>query len=148
MAGPSSVPVFGRFFRSVAQLKVDENDVKQFRAFVDEMVDDIAIAGRNSVRWSDRDVVAPMDLPITKGFRERMREFTKLDVDVRAVLAEGVRRPPAGMTFSEETEEVLPELFGGLSIAFARTFGIGDPEVVDPSTEHRNPVTDLLRQVS
>jgi hypothetical protein len=30
MAGPSSVPVFERFFRSVAQLKVDKSDVKRF----------------------------------------------------------------------------------------------------------------------
>jgi hypothetical protein len=69
MAGPSSVPVFERFFRSVAQLKVDKSDVKRFREFVDEMVDGIAIAGRNSARWNDRDVIAPMDLPITKGLR-------------------------------------------------------------------------------
>ena len=79
MAGPSSVPVFERFFRSVAQLKVDKSDVKRFREFVDEMVDGIAIAGRNSARWNDRDVIAPMDLPITKGLQERMREFDKLD---------------------------------------------------------------------
>ena len=96
MAGPSGVPVFERFFRSVAQLKVDKSDVKRFREFVDEMVDDIAIAGRNSARWNDRDVIAPMDLPITKGLQERMREFDKLDeaVDIRAVLAAG-RAPTA-----------------------------------------------------
>ena len=61
MAGPSSVPVFERFFRSVAQLKVDKCDVKRFRDFVDAMVDDIAIAGRNSARWNNRDVIAPMN---------------------------------------------------------------------------------------
>ncbi|MBN9113658.1 MAG: DUF1931 family protein [Pseudonocardia sp.] len=149
MAGPSSVPVFERFFRSVAQLKVDKNDVKRFREFVDQMVDDIAIAGRNGARWNGRDVIAPMDLPITKGLQERMREFDKLEeaVNIRTVLAEGVRRPPADVTFSEETEEMLPELFGGLSIACARAFRIVDPDVVHPSTEHWDRVTDLFRQV-
>ena len=51
------------------------------------------------------------------------------------------------MTFSEETEEMLPELFGGLSIAFARAFRTVDPDVVNPATEHWDRVTDLFRQV-
>lgn len=149
MAGPSNVPVFERFFRSVAQLKVDRNDVKRFRDFVDEMVDDIAVAGRNSARAGGRDVIAPMDLPITKGLQERMREFDKLEEapDVRAVLAQVVRRPPADVTFSEETEAMLPELFGGLGIAFARAFRVADPEVVNPGTELWDRVTTLFRQV-
>src|SRR6201985_2960984 len=108
---------------------MDKNDIKRYREFVEAMIDDIALAGRNSARWNDRDVIAPMDLPITKGLQERMREFDKLDeaVDIRAVLAEAVRRPPADVTFSEETEEMLPELFGGLSIALARAFRTVDP---------------------
>ena len=42
---------------------------------------------------------------------------------------------------------MLPELFGGLSIAFARAFRTVDPDVVNPSTEHWDRVTDLFRQV-
>jgi hypothetical protein len=149
MAGPSGVPVFERFFRSVGRIKVDKSDVKRFRDFVDEMVDDIAIAGRNSARWNGRDVIAPSDLPITKGLQERMREFDELDeaADIRALLAEVVRRPPADVTFSEETEKMLPELFGGLGIAVARAFRIVDPDVVNPATEHWDRVIDLFRQV-
>src|SRR6185436_10738284 len=130
MAGPSSVPVFERFFRSVAQLKVDKSDVKRFREFVDEMVDDIAIAGRNSARWNDRDVIAPMDLPITKGLQERMREFDKLDeaADIRAVKAEAKRLTLSDVTFNEKVEAILPELFGRLSIACGRFFGTVDPK--------------------
>src|SRR3954467_15695508 len=110
MAGPSGVPVFERFFRSVAQLKVDKNDVKRFREFVDGMIDDIATAGRNSARANDRDVIAPMDLPITKGLQERMREFDRLDeaADIRAVLAEAVRRPPADVTLSRRPRRCCP----------------------------------------
>jgi len=149
MAGPSNVPVFERFFRSVAQLKVDRSDVKRFRDFVDEMVDGIAVAGRNSARANGRDVVAPMDLPITKGLQERMREFDKLDeaADIRAVLATAVRLPPADVTFSEETEALLPELFGGLGIAMARAFRTVDPDVVNPGTGQWDRVTDLFRQL-
>ena len=48
MTHPSGIPVFERFFRSVASIKIDKNDVRRFREFVDEQIDDIAIAGRNS----------------------------------------------------------------------------------------------------
>jgi hypothetical protein len=146
MAGPSSVPVFERFFRSVAQLKVDKNDVKRFREFVDEMVDSIAIAGRNSARWNDRDVIAPQDLPITKGLQERMREFGKLETagDMRDWIGQTLRRPPADVTFGEETEDVLTEVFGGLGVGLARSFRIVDPEVRNPNTEHWERASALI----
>ena len=149
MAGPSGVPVFERFFRSVAGLRVDRSDVKRFREFVDGLVDDVAVAGRNSARWNGRDVIAPMDLPIPKGLQERMREFAELDeaTEVRALLAAAVRRPPADVTFSEETEALLPELFGGLGIALARALRAVDPDVPNPGTDQWQRATDLVRQV-
>ncbi|HEY2224497.1 DUF1931 family protein [Actinomycetospora sp.] len=149
MTVPSGVPLFQRFFRSVGHIKVDRNDVKRFRAFVDEMIDDIAITGRNAAAWNGRDVIAPQDLPLTKGVQERMREFDKLEEagEIRAQLAQTVRRPPADVTFSEETEDVLVELFGGLAIALARTFRVVAPEVVDPGTAHWERVTTIFRQV-
>ena len=149
MAGPSGVPVFERFFRSVAGLRVDRSDVKRFREFVDGLVDDVAVAGRNSARWNGRDVIAPMDLPIPKGLQERMREFDELDeaTEVRALLAAAVRRPPADVTFSDETEALLPELFGGLGIALARALRAVDPDVPNPGTDQWQRATDLVRQV-
>jgi hypothetical protein len=149
MTNPSGVPVFQRFFRSVGHVKVDRNDVKRFRAFVDEMIDDLAITGRNTATWNGRDVIAPQDLPITKGVQERMREFDGLDEadEIRGLIAETVRRPPADVTFAEETEDVLVELFGGLAVALARTFRVVDPDVVDPGTEHWERVTTIFRQV-
>lgn len=57
MTHPSGIPVFQRFFRSVASIKIDKNDVKRFRTFIDEEIDDIAIAGRNSATWNRRDVI-------------------------------------------------------------------------------------------
>jgi hypothetical protein len=149
MTVPSGVPVFQRFFRSVGHVELDRNDVKRFRAFVDEMIDDIAITGRNAATSNGRDVIAPQDLPVMKGVQERMREFDGLDEadEIRGLLAQTVRRPPADVTFSEETEDVLVELFGGLAVALARTFRIVDPEVVDPGTEHWERVSTIFRQV-
>ena len=149
MTHPSGIPAFERFFRSVASITIHKNDVRRFREFVDEQIDDIAIAGRNSAKWNGRDVVVAQDLPITKGVQERMREFDKLEEaeEIRELLRQMVRRPPADVTFAEDTEELLPELFGGLGIALARSFRIVDPTVSNPSPEHWNRVFTLFRLV-
>lgn len=149
MTHPSGIPVFERFFRSVASVKVDKNDVRRFREFVDEQIDDIAIAGRNSAKWNGRDVIVPQDLPITKGVQERMREFDKLEEaeEIRALLRQVIRRPPGNVTFAEDTEDLLPELFGGLGIALAQAFRVVDPTVSNPSTEHWNRVFTIFRLV-
>ena len=149
MTHPSGIPLFERFFRTVASIKIDKNDVRRFREFVDEQIDDIAIAGRNSAKWNGRDMIVPQDLPLTKGVQERMREFGKLEEaeEIRELLRQVVRRPPADITFAEDTEQMLPELFGGLSIALAHSFRVVDPTVSNPSTEHWNRVFTLFRLV-
>jgi hypothetical protein len=146
---PSGIPVFERFFRSVASIKIDKNDVRRFREFVDEQIDDIAIAGRDAAKWNGRDVIVAQDLPITKGVQERMREFDKLEEaeEIRELLRQAVRQPPGDVAFAEDTEQLLPELFGGLSIALARSFRVVDPTVSNPSTEHWNRVFTLFRLV-
>jgi hypothetical protein len=106
------------------------------RDFVDEQIDDLAITGRNSARWKGRDVISPQDLPITKGVQERMREFDKLEEAerIRELLRQQVRRPPAEVTFAEDTEQMLPEVFGGLNVALARTLRVIDPKLTNPTT--------------
>ena len=149
MTHPSGIPAFERFFRSVASIKIDKNDVRRFREFIDEQIDDIAIAGRNSARWNGRDVVVAQDLPITKGIQERMRDFDKLEEadEIRELLRQEVRQPPGDVTFAADTEQLLPELFGGLSIALARSFTVVDPKVSNPSTEHWDRAFTLFRLV-
>ena len=147
MTHPSGIPVFERFFRSVASINIDKNDMRRFREFVDEQIDDIAVAGRNSAKWNGRDVIVAQDLPIPKGVQERMREFDKLDEaeEIRELLRQVVRRPPGDITFAEDTEQLLPELFGGLGIALARSFRVVDATVSNPSAEHWNRVFTLFR---
>ena len=144
MAG---IPEMKRFFRSAAGIEVDKDDLKRFRVFVDEKVDDIAIAGRNSARWNGRDVIYPQDLPITKGLQERMREFDKLDeaAEIRELLRQTLRRPPDDVTFGEETEDKLTDVFGGISVALARSFRIVDPRLTNPSSEHWDRAFELFR---
>lgn len=149
MTHPSGIPVFKRFFRSVGNIKIDKNDIRRFREFIDEQIDDIAIAARNSATWNGRDVIVAQDLPITKGLQERMREFDKLEEaeEIRELLRQLVRQPPGGFTFAEDTEQLLPELFGGLSIVLARAFRLVDESVSNPSTEHWARVFTLFRLV-
>lgn len=149
MTHPSGIPVFERFFRSVASIDIDKNDVRRFRDFIDEKIDDIAIAGRNTAKANGRDVIEPQDLPITKGVQERMREFDKLEEaeEIRELLRQVVRQPPSDVTFAEDTDQLLPELFGGLSVALARSFGVLDATISNPSTEHWDRVFTLFRLV-
>jgi hypothetical protein len=144
MAG---IPEVQRFFRAAGSVDIDKADVGRFRTFVDEKVDDIAIAGRNTARWNGRDVIAPQDLPITRGLQEQMRDFDKLDeaADMREWLGGTLRRLPDDVTFGEETEGVLTEVFGGIAVALARSFRIVDPEVKNPASQHWDRVFQLFR---
>jgi hypothetical protein len=114
------------------------------------MIDHMTITARNSAKWNGRDVIAPPDLPITKALQERMREFDKFGEadDIRVLLAQTVRRPPEDVTFDDETLELLPELFGGLSVALARSFKVIDPDVVNPATGHWERVFELFNLVA
>lgn len=149
MSHPTAIPLFERFFRSAAGIKVDKNDLRRFREFVDEQIDGVSIAGRDAAKWNGRDVIEPQDLPITRGVQERMREFDKLEEadEVRNLLREQVRRPPADVTFSESTDRLLVELFGGLSIALARSFRVIDPTSENPSTQHWDRAFALFRML-
>lgn len=143
----NGIPQVQRFFRAAGGVDVDKNDIKRYWEFVDDKIDDIAVAGRDTAKWNSRDVIAPQDLPITKGLQERMREFAKMDEaeDLRRLLRASLRRPPDDITFGEETEDVLGEVFGGISVALARTFRIMDESVRNPTTTDWDRVFALSR---
>ncbi len=143
----NGIPEVKRFFRAAGDVDVDKDDVKRYRAFVDEKVDGIATAGRDAARWNGRDVFAPQDQPITVGLQEQMRAFSRVDQadDLRRLLRESLRRPPGDVTFGEETEDVLVELFGGISLALARSFRVVDPKVRNPSTDDWDRAFELFR---
>jgi hypothetical protein len=144
MAG---IPELKRFFRAAGNIDVDKADLRRFREFVDERVDGLAVAGRDTARWNGRDVIAPQDLPITAGLQEQIRAFGKLEEadDLRQVLRETVRRPPSDVTFGEDTEDVLVEVFGGISVALARSFRLLDGQVTNPSSQHWDRAFELFR---
>jgi hypothetical protein len=130
---------FERFFRVAGDVDVDKDDLKRYGDFVDLKLDDLLVRGEANARANDRDIIEPWDLPVTKGLQESIHQFDRLDeeLELRPILQQLAERAPVDPTsLSEETEQRLPELVGGLSLALARSFRIIDPEVANPSTDH------------
>jgi hypothetical protein len=136
--GLMAIPRYERFFRSVAEIDVDKDDLKRFSNFVFEQVYDMLIMGQATAKANLRDVIEPWDLPITKGLQERVHEFEKLDQDIELepFLGDLAARPQLDVALGEETQERIPAVAGGLAVALARSFKIIDPKVVNPSSEH------------
>ena len=120
---------FERFFRAASGVDVDRNDMKRYLDFVNQAIYDLLLAGRATAAANGRDVIARWDLPITAGLQETMHEFRKLDEDIElsAILEDLTARPPPSSALSQETEEHLPMVFGGISVALAKTLKILDP---------------------
>lgn len=133
-----SVAKFERFFRVVAGLDVDKQDLKRYSDFVNQKIYDLLICGEETARANRHAAILPFDLPITKGLRESIREFKQIDetIELAPILDHIAARPPLGLRCDEDTEAELPAIAGGLSIALSRTFKIIDPDLKNPRTEH------------
>ena len=55
---------------------------------------------------------------------------------LQPILEQMVSFPTIDLTYSEETEEKLPGIAGGLSLALARTFKVLDTKLENPQTKH------------
>lgn len=121
---------FERFFRAAGGIDVDRNDMKRYLDFVNQAIYDLLLAGQATAEANSRDVIEPSDLPITAGLQETMHVFRKLDEDIelRPILDALTARPPLGSALSEQTQERLPMIFGGISVALAKTLKILDPK--------------------
>jgi hypothetical protein len=132
------VPKFTRFFRSAAEVNVDKDDLKRYSDFVNHKLYDLLLLAEATAKANVRDVVQPWDLPITKGLQERIHEFRKLDTDIELepILEQLEQVPPLDLALSDETEEELPMVIGGLSVALAKTFKLIDPGLKEPHSVH------------
>jgi hypothetical protein len=129
---------FERFFRLAAGLNVDKQDLKRYSDFVNHKIYDLLIRAQAAAKANGRGVIAPFDLPITKGLQESIHAFEELDegIALLPIIDHLTARPPLDLALSVETEERLPKIAGGLSVALARSFKILDPLVKNPATEH------------
>jgi hypothetical protein len=129
---------FEHFFRAAAGLYVDKADIKRFSRFVNQKIHDLLVCGEAVAKTSGRHLIEPFDLPITKGLRESIHTFKKLDeqIELAPILDRIAARPPLELANSAETEAQLPAIVGGLSVALARALKIIDPELKNPQTHH------------
>ena len=65
------VAKFERFFRRAAELDVDKDDLKRYSDFANRKLYDVLLIGQATAAANGRDIVAPHDLPVTKGLQER-----------------------------------------------------------------------------
>lgn len=134
----TGVSQFEHLFRAVASVDVDKDDLKRYQEFVFEKMLDFVTIGAAVAKANDRDVIEIRDLPITKGLQERMHEFRRIDreYDVSELVGRLVPHPQVDATLSDETDERLVDVAGGLSVGLAHTFTIIDPKLRNPSTSH------------
>jgi Domain of unknown function (DUF1931) len=138
---------FERFFRAAASLNVDKNDLKRHNDFLDTKIFDLLLIGQAAANANGRDIIQPSDLPITKGLQESIHAFRKLDeaIELAPILEQlTAARPPLDAAISEETQNRLPEIAGGLSLALARTFKVIDPALKNPQTDHWGRVFQIF----
>jgi hypothetical protein len=121
---------FERFFRAAGSVDVDRDDVKRYLDFVNDAVYDLLVMGQAAAKANVRDVILPWDLPITKGLQESIHRFQSIDeeIELRPILEDLAARPPLDAALTEDTEARLPLIFGGISVALARTFKIIEAE--------------------
>jgi hypothetical protein len=132
------VAKFERFFRLVAGLDVDKDDLKRFNEFINKKLRDLLIRGEAAANANGRDIIQPQDLPITKGFQESINNFKRIDEEVglHPILDELTMRPPLDLDYSVETEARFADIVGGLGVALAHSFKIIEPDLKNPMTEH------------
>jgi Domain of unknown function (DUF1931) len=140
---------FERFFRAAGEVSVDRDDIQRYLDFVNDALYDLLIIGQATAKANLRDIIQPWDLPVTKGLQESMHAFERLDeeIELRPVLESLAARPPLDMALDAGTEARLPQLFGAVSVALARTFRLIDPDIKAVHTVEWDRAFQLFRQL-
>jgi hypothetical protein len=133
-----NVAKFERFFRVAGSLDVDKGDLKRYNDFLDQKMYDLLSRGEQMAMANGHDDIWPSDLPITKGLREDIEGFRRIDeeIELGPILQGLTKQPPLEVAYNAETEAELPQIAGGLSLALARSFEIIEPGLKNPNYGH------------
>jgi hypothetical protein len=136
MATLMSIPKFERFFRAVAGLDVDKEDLRRYDEFINRKIHDLLLRGQATAKANDRPAILPIDLPITKGLQESIHSFRQYneDIDLKPVLDQIAKLPVMDLEYADDTAAAIPEIAGGISVALARFFKVMDPNLKNPMT--------------
>jgi hypothetical protein len=138
---------FERLFRAAGGVSVDRDDIKRYLDFVNDAIYDLLLMGQAAARANARDIIEPWDPPITKGLQESMHAFERLEqeIELRPVLESLAARPPLEYALDDATQARLPEIFGGISVALARTFKLLDADLKAVHSEEWEHAFSLFR---
>jgi hypothetical protein len=133
-----SIAKFERFFRAVAELDVDKEDLRRYDEFVNHKIYDLLLRGQATAKANDRQIILPIDLPITKGLQESIHSFRQYneDIELQPILEQLAKLPVMDLEYSDETEAMIPEIAGGISVALARAFKVMEPDLKNPMSQH------------
>lgn len=128
-------------------LDVDRKDVKGYLDFVNEAIYDLLLVGQGTAKGNARDTIEPRDLPITQGLLETIHECDRIDeeIELRPILDSLAARPPLEYALTRGHAARLPVIFGGLSVALARTLKIIVPDLRRVHTVEWDRVFRILR---
>jgi hypothetical protein len=138
---------FERFFRAAGGVSVDRDDIKRYLDFVNDVIYDLLLIGQAVARANARDIIEPWDLPVTKGLQESMHAFERLEeeIELRPILESLTARPPLEYALDDVTAARLPEVFGGISVALARTFRLLEADMKAVHSEEWERAFSLFR---
>jgi hypothetical protein len=138
---------FERFFREAGGVSVDRDDIKRYLDFVNDAIYDLLVIGQATAKANVRDIIEPGDLPVTKGLQESTHAFQRIDeeIELLPILESIAARPPLEYALSDTTQARLPVLFGGISVALARTFKLVDPDLKAVHTEEWERAFSIFR---
>jgi hypothetical protein len=141
---------FERFFREAAGLDVDKQDLRRYSEFIGQRVHNALVRAVGIAKSNGRDIILPVDLPITGGLQQRMHEFREIDRDVelRPILEVLVPHPVMELDYGDDTEQRLTDIAGGYSVALARSFRIIEPELRNPQAVHWERAFELFDLVT
>ena len=144
--GVMGIPRFERFFRSVAELDVDKDDLKRFNGFVFDQIYDMLIRAEANAKANLRDTIEPWDLPITKGVQERIHEFEKLDDEMLVYYAVQIGLDPDRFIEDLAQHRYIPRIQEDLSSG-ARSGVNGTPTFFVNGVRYEGPtdVQPLIR---
>ena len=142
-----AISQFERLFREAASLDIDKSDIKRLEDFVNHRLYDLLLRGQAAAKANGRDVIQFHDLPVTKGLQEQMHLFRGMDEDIglAGILDHLAKLPPLGLAYSEEVEQRLPEVVGGITISLAKVFKAVNPKLKNPATAEWDQVEKIYQ---
>ena len=132
--------------RRSAGIDIDKADMKRLSDLIGGKLYDLLVIGVRNASYNDRDVVMEPDLPLTKGFLERIQDFRRYDeqIGLKEILEQLARYPPLERALSADVEAMLPAIAGTLAMLAGETMKVIDPDVKNPDDAIWDKVFTLM----